>query len=237
MSRRSNSRFERRKWSKCSTPLSFKIEEQTERWKQTEQSLLSRVDRDLEEAFGFVADYRNTKRHNASIALATMPIWLYHSRTTRMAFHDLTSRLKPPKNLRSLLGLNLKFVPNPGRNKSWATIEKDIIPRFDRDLRVKVFMAGAAAEEIYNPKMYAASEWNLPNLFTPPELRARLSAFKDALKSLYKKRRCPSNLLKHQRRALTHYGTKTRSFLYNAIITWALRLLKKPSTSRWPSRT
>jgi hypothetical protein len=143
----------------------------------------------LEEAFGFVADYRNTKRHNATIALATMPMWLYHSRPTIMAFHDLTTRLKPPKNLRSLLGLNLKFVPNPGRNASWATIEKDILPRFDRDLRVKVFMAGATAEETYNPKMYAASEWNPPNLFTPPELRARLAAFKAALKSLYEKRR------------------------------------------------
>jgi hypothetical protein len=145
-SRRSKSRFERRKWRKCSTPLSFKIKEQEQRWKQTEQSLLSRVDRDLEEAFGFFADYRNTKRHNASIALATMPMWLYHSRPTRMASHDLTTRLKPPKNLRSLLGLNLKFVPNPGRNASWASIEKDILPRFDRDLRVKVFMAGAEAE-------------------------------------------------------------------------------------------
>jgi hypothetical protein len=62
-----------------------------------------------------------------------------------MAFHDLTTRLKPPKNLRSLLGLNLKFAPNPGRNASWATIKKDFLPRFDRDLRVKVFMAGAAA--------------------------------------------------------------------------------------------
>jgi hypothetical protein len=156
----------------------------------------------LEAAFGFVADYRNTKRHNASIALATMPMWLYHSRPTRIAFHDLTTRLKPPKNVRSFLGLNLKFVPNPGKNVSWATIKKEILLRLDRDLRVKVFMAGAAAEETYNPNMYAASEWNPPNLFTPPELQARLAAFKAALKSLYKKRRCPSNLLKHQRRAL-----------------------------------
>jgi hypothetical protein len=201
-SRRSKSRFERSKWRKCSTPLSFKIQEQEQRWKQTEQSLLSRVDRDLEAAFGFVADYRNTKRHNASIALANMRIWLYHSRPTRMAFHDLTTRLNSPKNLRSLLGLNLRFGPNPGRNASWATIEKDILPRFYRDLRVKVFMAGAAAGETYNPKMYATSGWNPPNLFTPPELRARLAAFKATLKGLYKKRRCPSNLLKHQQRAL-----------------------------------
>jgi hypothetical protein len=63
-------------------------------------------------------------------------------------------------------------------------------------------MAGAAAGETYNPKRYATSYWNPPNLFTPPELRARLAAFKATLKGLYKKRRFPSNLLKHQQKAL-----------------------------------
>jgi hypothetical protein len=87
-----------------------------------------------------------------------------------MAFHDLTTRLKPPKNLRSLLGLNIKFVPYPGRNASWATIEKDILPRFDRDLQVNFFMAGAEEGETYDPNMYTTSDWNPLNLFTPPEL-------------------------------------------------------------------
>jgi hypothetical protein len=101
-----------------------------------------------------------------------------------MAFHDLTTRMKPPKNLRSLLGLNLKFVPNPSRNVPWATFEKVILPRFDRDLRVKVFMAGAEddPENPYNPKMYAPSDLIPPNLVTPLDLRERLSAFKTALK-------------------------------------------------------
>jgi hypothetical protein len=67
-----------------------------------------------------------------------------------MAFHDFTTRMKPPKNLRSLLGLNLKFVPNPSRNAPWATFVKVILPRFDRDLRVKVFMAGVE-EDPDNP--------------------------------------------------------------------------------------
>jgi hypothetical protein len=63
-------------------------------------------------------------------------------------------------------------------------------------------MAGAAAGETYNPKMYATSDWNPPNLFTPPELWARLAASKATLKGLCKKRRCPRNLLKHQQRSL-----------------------------------
>jgi hypothetical protein len=111
---------------------------------------------------------------------------------------------QPPKNIRSLLGLNLKFVPNPSRNVPWATFEKVILTRFDRDLRVKVFMAGAEddPENPYNPKMYASSDWIQPKLFTPIYLRERLSAFKTALKTQYKPRRCQSNLLKHQQRSL-----------------------------------
>jgi hypothetical protein len=59
-----------------------------------------------------------------------------------MAFHDLTTRLKPPRNIRSLLGLNLKFIPTPTRNTQWSKFEEEIFPRFSRDLKVEVFMAG-----------------------------------------------------------------------------------------------
>jgi hypothetical protein len=106
------------------------------RWKQREQWLLHQVDREIEAAYGFVSDYNLSFKHSA------MPIWLYHSRPTRIAFHDLTTRMKSPKNLRYLLGLNLKFIPNPSMNVPWTTFEKLILPLFDRDLRVKVFMAG-----------------------------------------------------------------------------------------------
>jgi hypothetical protein len=121
-----------------------------------------------------------------------------------MAFHDLTTRMKPPNNVRSLLGLNLKFVPNPTRNIPWATFDKVILPRFDRYLRVKVFMEGVEEdpENPYNPKMYALSDWIPPNLFTPLDIRERLSAFKTALKTQYKPHRCRSNLMKHQQRSL-----------------------------------
>jgi hypothetical protein len=41
-----------------------------------------------------------------------------------------------------------------------------------------------------------------PNLFTPVDLRERLSAFKAALKLQYKPRRCRNNLVPHHQRAL-----------------------------------
>jgi hypothetical protein len=53
-----------------------------------------------------------------------------------------------------------------------------------------------------NPKMYSSSYWIPPNLFTPVYLRERMSAFKAALKSQYKPRRCRNNLVPHQQHAL-----------------------------------
>jgi hypothetical protein len=67
---------------------------------------LHQVDHKIKAAYRFVSDHNLSIRHRASLALATMPTWLYHSRPTRMAFNDLTTRMKPPRNLRSLLGLN-----------------------------------------------------------------------------------------------------------------------------------
>jgi hypothetical protein len=91
--------------------------------------LFALVERSIKAAFGFVADPCLSTKHNASNYLATMPLWLYFQRPTTMAFHDLTTRLKPPKNLRSLIGLNLKFVPNPRTNVPWRTYSEEVLPR------------------------------------------------------------------------------------------------------------
>jgi hypothetical protein len=75
-----------------------------------------------------------------------------------MAFHDLTTGLNPPRNIRSLLGLNLKFIPTPTRSTQWSKFEEEILPGFSQDLKVKVFMAGQEKDPDYNPKMYIKSE-------------------------------------------------------------------------------
>jgi hypothetical protein len=121
-----------------------------------------------------------------------------------MAFHDLATRLKPPRNLRSLLGLNLKFIPNPQRNVPWAKFEEEILPRFDRHLRIKVFMAGQGSDDTYNTKMYVRSEWTPRNWQLSQELITRLYNFKQALKDTVNPRRCARKLLPHQSRALEH---------------------------------
>jgi hypothetical protein len=127
-----------------------------------------------------------------------------------MAFHNLTST-KPPKNLRSLLGLSLKFVPNPRYNVSWKVYHSTILPRLVNDLKVKTFMAckiqdADNEDDGYNKRMYVRTGWTPPeHLFPfPKELPRRLQAFTTAIKSLVRRRKCPSNLLPHQRNALEY---------------------------------
>ena len=52
-----------------------------------------------------------TKRHNAAKTLDSMRSWYYFDRPKNLLFRDLFAELEPPKNLRSLLGLGLKFFP------------------------------------------------------------------------------------------------------------------------------
>jgi hypothetical protein len=160
------------------------------------------VERNIEAAFGFVADPCISTKHNASNYLATMPLWLYFQRPTTMDFHELTTRLKPPKNLRSLLGLNLKFVPNPRTNVPWRTYSEEVLPRFDRDLKVKIVMQNLDEDESYNPNLYVKSDWIPPNVMLPRCIPGRLQAFRHAIQRAVKTKKSPSNLLRHQRHAL-----------------------------------
>jgi hypothetical protein len=119
-----------------------------------------------------------------------------------MAFHDLTTRLKPPKNLRSLLGLNLKCVPNPRTNVPWRTYSEEVLPRFDRYLKVKIVMQNHDEDEACNPNLYVKSEWIPPNFMLPRCIPGRLQAFPHTIQRAAKTKKSPSKLLRHQRHAL-----------------------------------
>jgi hypothetical protein len=110
-----------------------------------------------------------------------------------MAFHDLTTRLKPPRNIRSVLVLNLKLIPTPTRNTQWRKFEEEILPRFGRDLKVKVFMADQEEDPDYSPKMYIKSEWTPCSFQITYEIQTRLNEFKQALKKLVKPQKPQSN--------------------------------------------
>ena len=58
-------------------------------------------------------------------------------------------------------------------------------------------------KEDYNPRMYTKSKWKPPPHMVPKEHDCRLKNFQAALKSKFSRRRGKSNLLPHQRRALS----------------------------------
>ena len=135
-----------------------------------------------------------------------MPTWYYFSRPSNMAFHDFTKRHKPPKNLRSLLGLGLKFIPTPSLTNSWSRLKESSYDRLFRSVHLRSHFAGKPPSEgttSYDPKIYVHSTWTPPHWTIPPiALEERLSRFSSALNKLFKTRKGKTNLLPHQHRAL-----------------------------------
>ena len=124
----------------------------------------------------------------------------------RMAFHNFTKRHKPQKNLRSLLGLGLKFIPTPSLTNSWSRLKKSSYDRLFRSVHLRFHFAGKPPSEgtpTYDPKIYVFSTWTPPHWTIPPiALEERLSRFSSALNELFKTRKGKTNLLPHQHRAL-----------------------------------
>jgi hypothetical protein len=96
----------------------------------------------MKQAYGFSSDPDKTLHQNAQQALGDMPIWYYFARPTNLAYHDLTSTIKPPLGLPKLLGLGSKFIPTPRYSQTWKQIEVPTYDRFDRSLKVKAFCIG-----------------------------------------------------------------------------------------------
>ena len=136
-----------------------------------------------------------------------MDTWTYFHRPTAMAFHDLTKTHKPPANLRSLLGLSLKFIPVPRKKTPWRHYADETLRKFDIDMRVKAYFAGQpSSDDAYNPKMYIRTDWTPPDWKYPfpKECAYRLAKFESKIKEMVTRRTKPPtmNLLPHQRQAL-----------------------------------
>ena len=106
--------------------------------------------------YGFVSDYRKTKQHNSALYLASMRSWYYFDSPKNLAFHGIWPEIELPSNLRSLMGLGLKFVPSP-----WFTHNDSIknLKHFKRELYLKTYHSGADVNYDYKSRMYLPSTW------------------------------------------------------------------------------
>ena len=159
----------------------------------------------ITQQFGFVADPTKTLLHNASSTLAHTPTWYYFSRPSHLAFHDFTRSKQPAKNLRSLLGLGLEFIPTPRCTNTWKKLKELSMPKFTRAIHLRFHFAGTntTPDDTYDPKIYVRSNWTPPHWTLPPvELKERLDKFSTTLGKLFRKRMGKTNLLPYEARAL-----------------------------------
>lgn len=161
-------------------------------------------------AYGFVADPNKTASHNAFLHLRTLSWLEYSLRPTNLAFHDLTRHHPPPLNLRSVLGLGLKFIPTPTFPTRWLDIGKRpqcTLSKLYRSFQLREYFSDcppanpAIPSANYDPKLHIASDWSPPRPLGTA-LHSRLVAFQEALRPLYRRRRSRFNLLRTQRHAL-----------------------------------
>ena len=204
-SRRKEQRFQAKKYKQTSIAVTKQINSESTQLLWQEKTAKEATAKKLIAQFGFVGDPTISKRHNASITLAKMPTWYYFSWPSNMAFHDFTKRHKPQKNLRSLLGLGLKFIPTPSLTNCWSRLKQSSYDRLFRSVHLQFHFAGKPPSEgttTYDPKIYVHSTWTPPHWTIPPILEERLTRFSSALNKLFKMRKGKTNLLPHQHRAL-----------------------------------
>jgi hypothetical protein len=68
-----------------------------------------------------------------------MPFWYYFRRPKHLEYHDFTTTIKSPQNIRRLLGLGLKFTPTPRwtQNGNSSLSQDNTLKHFHRDLILK----------------------------------------------------------------------------------------------------
>ena len=140
-----------------------------------------------------------------------MPAWIYFSKATNMAMHDLTSYIKPPSNLKSLLGLNLKFIPK----KKYSTYDlTESIQRFTQQIYIRDYylrnppVSGPDDSEPFNKKLHIPTHWMPPTWQIAKDVVDKTEKFTSSLQQLFRKRRSYSNLSVSQQNLLQKLMSK-----------------------------
>jgi hypothetical protein len=120
-------------------------------------------------------------------------------RPTHPTSHDLRSNTKIktviPTNIKSLLGLGLKFCPIP-RYTTNPTIVTSTLTRHRRDLQLKhCFLKEDHPDDNYNPRLYLKSKWMPPVWKLSKEIDRRFENFSKVYKKIMVRRPGRSNLL------------------------------------------
>ena len=143
-----------------------------------------------------------------------MPTWLYFSRSSNMAMHDLTKFKKPPSNIKCLLGLNLKFIPR------WTFTTNDLsntFRRFRQQVYIQDFYQNNPIDDrdtdpsSFNKKLHIPTHW-IPSIWKISDSTInRTNEFLYYVERTFTKKRCTPNLSTSQLHILKKLQTKTNS--------------------------
>ncbi len=102
-----------------------------------------------------MADSKEPLWKNIEEVLGKMTKFQYFNRPKQMAYHDLCTKLRPPKGIGATLGLGLKFCiqkKHPPNNLEQS------FQRFISDVRKRFIFAGKM-KDITPSKIYIKSTW------------------------------------------------------------------------------
>ena len=164
-SRRYQQRRNKRQFGKAKKEQALAIATEEKAFRLRSEQVTTAIANKTKQQFGFTADPKKTLLHNATSALANTPTWYYFSRPSHLAFHDFTQQKHSAKNLSSLLGLGLKFIPTPQCTNIWKNLKKTTMPNFQCAIHLCFHFAGStgSSDDSYDLKMYVWSNWTPPH--------------------------------------------------------------------------
>ena len=149
-----------------------------------------------------------------------MPSWLYFSRPSNLALHDLTTHDKAPANLRCLLGLNLKFIP---RAKFTTSDMEESTNRFRQSAYLRDFYRNNPVDnsdkthhDDFNPKLHIPTHWTPAPWKLSKNIITSTDLFTNSVDSKFIKRRSSPNLSTTQIYMLKQLMGKTRFVIAKA---------------------
>ena len=135
---------------------------------------------------------------------------MHNAQPTNRSCHNLCTRLTPPFNFETLLGLGLNFCPVP-RSVTTSTDFSNVCDRFRRDAHTKAVFATKYPST--PPSLFIRSNWEPDPYAVPNEISGRVSRFLAALQPHFQRsRRTRANLLPHQV-ALLHSLRQSDDFI------------------------
>ena len=114
-----------------------------------------------------------------------------------MALHDLTTKNKPPSNLKLLLGLNLKFIP---RRRFTTTDLTDTNKRFKQQVFLQDYYLNNPPDSsnedtsTFNSKLHIPTHWTPSPWKITPSVVTHTDNFLQEVGSLFRQKQCTPNL-------------------------------------------